>query len=465
MNTHADKTQENKSQAVSTVDSQIQSSGESTFQFVDNRPEAITQRQLQEIANNSPQVSQLRAFQEMANNSPQAKQSAQLQAMANNHSSKEQQPFQKKENNTGLPDNLKTGMENLSGMPLDDVKVHRNSDKPAQLQAHAYAQGTDIHLGPGQEKHLPHETWHVVQQKQGRVKPTMQMKGKVNVNDDVSLEKEADVMGARALLSSFTSTNKESTNSQVMNSKTIQRLVWYEGGIPEFQVDGAKPTFMGAVKAMAVGVGSRNHIIPYAAIENDTAVLLNNWLANPAIGTAAIQNLTEALFVDKTGGAASYQTMLVRRATLFTTLGTASIADYQTHVRALVSALNSSSDNVRPGDSSINSSIGENLDVDFLPGTITVPPAGLPVVGNGGPVTLAGGTEYLRLEPNSEQILYNYQINTTQDLSFVFGALTNTQLSSLDAPQPVGGGGAATVAGKVVVVFDVGGGGVPFCYS
>jgi hypothetical protein len=117
--------------------------------------------------------------------------------MVNNQSA-QQQPIQKKENNTGLPDNLKTGVENLSGISLDDVKVHRNSDKPAQLQAHAYAQGTDIHLASGQEKHLPHEAWHVVQQKQGRVKPTMQMKYKTPVNDDIGLEKEADVMGAKA---------------------------------------------------------------------------------------------------------------------------------------------------------------------------------------------------------------------------------------------------------------------------
>ena len=198
MNTHADETQENKSQTVTAEASQMQSGGESTFQFVDNRPEAVAQRKLQEMANNSTQVKQLRAFQDMANNSPQAKQTAQLQAMADNSSSQQQQPIQRQENKTGLPDNLKTGMENLSGMSLDDVKVHRNSDKPAQLQAHGYAQGTDIHLGPGQEKHLPHEAWHVVQQKQGRVKPTMQMKGKVNVNDDAGLEKEADVMGAKA---------------------------------------------------------------------------------------------------------------------------------------------------------------------------------------------------------------------------------------------------------------------------
>ncbi|PIF29810.1 uncharacterized protein DUF4157 [Flavobacterium sp. 9] len=108
-------------------------------------------------------------------------------------------PVQRKANNTGLPNNLKSGIENLSGHSMDDVKVHYNSDKPAQLNAHAYAQGTDIHLASGQEKHLPHEAWHVVQQKQGRVKPTLQMKGKVNVNDDTGLEKEADVMGAKAI--------------------------------------------------------------------------------------------------------------------------------------------------------------------------------------------------------------------------------------------------------------------------
>jgi hypothetical protein len=102
-------------------------------------------------------------------------------------------------NNTGLPDNLKAGVESLSGYSMDDVKVHYHSSKPAQINALAYAQGTNIYLGPGQERHLPHEAWHVAQQKQGRVRPTMQMKDKVKINDDIGLEKEADVMGARAL--------------------------------------------------------------------------------------------------------------------------------------------------------------------------------------------------------------------------------------------------------------------------
>ena len=100
-------------------------------------------------------------------------------------------------NRTGLPDRLKAGLEALSGFSLNDVRVHRSSNRPATLGAHAYAQGADIHLGPGQERHLPHEAWHVVQQKQGRVKPTSDVDG-MPLNDDPGLEAEADRMGARA---------------------------------------------------------------------------------------------------------------------------------------------------------------------------------------------------------------------------------------------------------------------------
>lgn len=115
-------------------------------------------------------------------------------------------------NKTGMPDGLISGLEKLSGMDLSDIKVHYNSDKPAQLNAHAYAQGQEIFLGPGKEQHLPHEAWHIVQQKQGRVRPTKEVtklgagqssngkdSGKEKVNDDPGLEREADVMGEKAL--------------------------------------------------------------------------------------------------------------------------------------------------------------------------------------------------------------------------------------------------------------------------
>ncbi len=132
--------------------------------------------------------------------------------------------IQRKSNNTGLPDNLKSGIENLSGLAMDDVKVHYNSAKPAQLQAHAYAQGTEIHLEAGQEKHLPHEAWHVVQQKQGRVRPTMQMKGGVQVNDDAGLEKEADVMGARALQNGSPKQLKRNNWNNFGKNRVLQKM-------------------------------------------------------------------------------------------------------------------------------------------------------------------------------------------------------------------------------------------------
>lgn len=153
---------ENKKQPASPAGDVQPGAGRSAMQLKDNRPGSIAQKKLADAIG--------------------AKATA-----------------QKKENKTGLPDHLKSGVENLSGISMDDVKVHYASDKPAQLNAHAYAQGTNIHIAPGQEKHLPHEAWHVVQQKQGRVKPTMQMKGNVHINDDKGLEKEADVMGGRAL--------------------------------------------------------------------------------------------------------------------------------------------------------------------------------------------------------------------------------------------------------------------------
>jgi hypothetical protein len=114
-----------------------------------------------------------------------------------------EQPVQRQavpevENRTGLPAQLKVGIEALSGHTMDDVRVHESSSKPAELQALAYTQGTDIYMGRGQERHLAHEAWHVVQQKQGRVRPTMQLRGSP-LNDDRELEREAEIMGHRAL--------------------------------------------------------------------------------------------------------------------------------------------------------------------------------------------------------------------------------------------------------------------------
>ena len=129
-----------------------------------------------------------------------------------------------------LPASLRAGIERLSGLAMDDVRVHRNSGAPARYDAHAYAQGEDIHLAPGQDHHLPHEAWHIVQQAQGRVAPTTVAHG-VGINDDPGLEREADLMGARA--AAETSDEGAALQARAKPSGTIQRITLYHGTTQE----------------------------------------------------------------------------------------------------------------------------------------------------------------------------------------------------------------------------------------
>ncbi|MCL2134952.1 MAG: DUF4157 domain-containing protein [Candidatus Bathyarchaeota archaeon] len=94
-------------------------------------------------------------------------------------------------NLTGIPDDLKSKFERKSGFSFADVRVFYNSDDPARIGALAYTQGNRVHIGPGQERHLAHELGHVVQQKQGIVKPTRNIGG-IPINDDAELECRAD---------------------------------------------------------------------------------------------------------------------------------------------------------------------------------------------------------------------------------------------------------------------------------
>lgn len=103
--------------------------------------------------------------------------------------------FQK--DKTGIPRKMKANFESSSGFSFDDVRVHYNSEKPAQLHAHAYTQGNEVYVAPGQEKHLPHELGHVVQQKSNMVKPTGEIGG-LPLNDDEEMENDADMIAENA---------------------------------------------------------------------------------------------------------------------------------------------------------------------------------------------------------------------------------------------------------------------------
>ncbi len=102
--------------------------------------------------------------------------------------------LQEKEDRTGIPPRMKEKCEAVSGLSFDDVRIHYSSGKPGKLGALAYTQGNHVYVGPGQERCLGHELGHVVQQKQGRVKPDTFFRGHA-VNTDRTLESEADRLG------------------------------------------------------------------------------------------------------------------------------------------------------------------------------------------------------------------------------------------------------------------------------
>ena len=97
---------------------------------------------------------------------------------------------------TGIPSQLKERIEGSTGISLDDVRVHYNSDRPAKLDALAYTRGSQVEIAPGQEQHLAHELGHVVQQKLGAVRANARHASGVAMNTDPVLERQADEIGA-----------------------------------------------------------------------------------------------------------------------------------------------------------------------------------------------------------------------------------------------------------------------------
>lgn len=80
----------NKNRVFENQASQNKRASDSTLQFIDNRPEAIAQRKLQEIANNHFQVKHSKILQDIDNSRLQSKQANQLQMTAISARSKKQ---------------------------------------------------------------------------------------------------------------------------------------------------------------------------------------------------------------------------------------------------------------------------------------------------------------------------------------------------------------------------------------
>ena len=121
---------------------------------------------------------------------------------------------------TSIPKDVQSKMEGSFGTDFSGVNIHQNSEQATNIGALAHTQGDDVCFAPAQynpnsqkgQELLGHELTHVVQQRQGRGKPTKQGKG-MSVNDSPSLEQEADVMGRRAAEGKFVEIKSTSSNS------------------------------------------------------------------------------------------------------------------------------------------------------------------------------------------------------------------------------------------------------------
>lgn len=158
-------------------------------------------------------TSPLNDIQKKASKHTENHQHAELQKKANQYAQRkaidtsQRDPIQRKKtsSSTHMPEEVQTKMESSFDTDFSSVNIHKNSSSATDVGALAYAQGNDVHFAPGQynpnsqegQELLGHELTHVVQQRQGRVQGT-QNKGGENINEDKSLEKEADEKGEKA---------------------------------------------------------------------------------------------------------------------------------------------------------------------------------------------------------------------------------------------------------------------------
>lgn len=218
----------------------------------------------------------------------------------------------------------------------------------------------------------------------------------------------------------------------------VQRAIYYTPKNKRFEIDNKRIGWIGIWGGKAPTGQTRNHIVPFEAIQNDLCLKLNAILkSNTSTTRHDLIDYTETLFL---GSSPERTGMRKRRTRLLAALQKGLTSKYQTSARMLLSALNSSPDNVRWGHAGLNSSIGENLDADFQPGT-----------------TAYGGQNVLTLTPSSNSLLYGYQSHTDRTLSFVLDPTTNRQLSSGTSP--------TTGSGLPVLVTDPTKQGQPFLFT
>jgi Domain of unknown function (DUF4157) len=222
----------------------------------------------QQISTTRPRNVEIKRWEERLDRSSKLEALRRLQALVNRRfgTARFDAPMQGNEGGSGLPAAIRTDIENRADVSMQDVVIHRNSVKPAQLQALAYAKGVHIYLAPGQEQLLSHEAWHVAQHKQGRVRPTMHLQG-MPINGDSALEREAENFAGNASTRAVRPLRRAGAQPNA-NREVAQRYLTYSNGeimshkalhaIERLVPEKYRPAFISAATAQ----GFENALLP-----------------------------------------------------------------------------------------------------------------------------------------------------------------------------------------------------------
>lgn len=172
-----------------------------------------------------------------------------------------------------MPAQLREKMEDSFGHKFSNVAIHENSSKATNLNAKAFTSGNEIHFAPGEYKPnersgqelLGHELTHVVQQREGNIPATTQLKG-IGINSDQKLESEADQKGRTA--AKGTQVSKGSNKNTTVSNPVVQGFMmgsiskmlsstkkWAKGGL-DFVKNKGKAAIDGGKNLLNKAAGS-----------------------------------------------------------------------------------------------------------------------------------------------------------------------------------------------------------------
>lgn len=190
-----------------------------------------------------------------------------------------------------LPRNLQNKLEAAFGVDFSTVAIHKNSQEASNLDALAFTQGEKMHFAPGEfnpnsekgKNLIGHEFTHIVQQRNKRVVPTHVLNKNWDLNEDKTLEKEADSLGKKAVqgepISSYHATGpgvRHSLRTVQPKNNVIQRAVKTWGG--EWDTDQYKlrkdKDFTGKTYPAATGVRGVDIKLKFTPNKNVNAQLI-----------------------------------------------------------------------------------------------------------------------------------------------------------------------------------------------